>query len=94
MSPANRAADAAIRAYQRRLSPRKGWSCAARVVHGGPSCSQAVREIVRSRGLLRGAVPTAARFLLCYRAALAVVPADVQGGGVCCCGGIPVPFRF
>jgi len=94
MSPASRAADALIRAYQRRLSPRKGWSCAARVVHGVPSCSAAVRDIIRTRGVIKGIVPTMARFLLCYRAASAVVPARVDGGGVCCCGPIPIPFCF
>ena len=94
MSPASRAADALIRAYQRWLSPRKGWSCAARAVHGGPSCSAAVREIVVTRGVVRGVVPTIARLLLCYRAALAVTPARLGGRGVCCCGPIPIPFRF
>lgn len=94
MSPASRAADALIRAYQRRASPRKGWSCAARVAGGGPSCSAAVREIVRTRGVVRAVVPTAAQFLICYRAASAMLPMQVQGGGVCCCGPIPIPFRF
>ncbi len=94
MSPASRIADAAIRAYQRRISPHKGWSCAVRVATGGPSCSAVVREIVRSRGVLRGVVPTVAQFLSCYRAASVMIPAQVQGGGVCCCGPIPIPFRF
>ncbi|PRY13421.1 membrane protein insertion efficiency factor YidD [Kineococcus rhizosphaerae] len=87
-----RLADRAIAAYQRRWSPRKGWSCAHRVAHGGPSCSAAVRAQVRRRGLLGAAVPTALRFAACYRAAALLTPMEVQG--VCCLGGIPVPFRF
>ena len=94
MTAASRAADAAIRAYQTRLSPRKGWSCAARVRHGGPSCSAAVRDIIRERGVLRALGPTAARFLLCFQAAVALAPVEVEGRGVCCCGGIPIPIRF
>jgi putative component of membrane protein insertase Oxa1/YidC/SpoIIIJ protein YidD len=92
MTPGRRAADALIRLYQDRLSPHKGWSCAHRVAHGGPSCSAAVREIVAVSGLLRGAVPTAVRFLACYRAAQLLTTSDVRG--VCCCGPIPIPFRF
>ena len=84
--------DAAIAGYQRRLSPRKGYACAHRVAHGGDSCSGAVRELVRSRGLLRSAAPSALRFLACYRAVSLLTPGQTQG--VCCCGGIPIPFRF
>jgi putative component of membrane protein insertase Oxa1/YidC/SpoIIIJ protein YidD len=92
MGPVTRAVDAAISLYQRDLSPRKGWSCAHLVAHGGRSCSAAVREIIAARGLVRGALPVAVRFLACYRAATLLAATDVQG--VCCCGGIPIPFRF
>ena len=92
MSPAGRLVDAAIQRYQQRLSPRKGWSCAHRVAHGGPSCSGAVRDIVRRRGLVRGARPTVLRFVACYQAASLLMASDVRG--VCCCGPIPIPFKF
>jgi putative component of membrane protein insertase Oxa1/YidC/SpoIIIJ protein YidD len=92
MPAAARAVDALIRGYQRHLSPRKGFTCAHLVAHGGTSCSAAVRRIVERRGVVRGAVPTALRFVACYQAATMLRQADVQG--VCCCGGIPVPFRF
>ncbi|GAA0300293.1 membrane protein insertion efficiency factor YidD [Kineococcus aurantiacus] len=91
-SPAARSVDWAIARYQRSLSPRKGWSCAHRVAHGGPSCSAAVRSSVRRRGVLGSLAPSALRFLACYRAALLLAPMEVQG--VCCLGGIPIPFRF
>jgi putative component of membrane protein insertase Oxa1/YidC/SpoIIIJ protein YidD len=92
MSPVSRTVDALIRQYQQRLSPRKGWSCAHRVAHGGDSCSVAVRDIVRRRGVLRGARPTVLRFVACYQAASLLMASDVRG--VCCCGPIPIPFRF
>ena len=92
MSPASRAVDAAIRVYQRRVSPRKGWGCAHRVAHGGDSCSAAVRDVVRRRGLVRWARPTVLRFVACYQAASLLRGSNVQG--VCCCGPIPIPFKF
>ncbi|GAA1627626.1 membrane protein insertion efficiency factor YidD [Georgenia ruanii] len=92
MRPATRAADAAIRLYQARISPRKGWTCAHLVAHGGQSCSAAVRDVVLREGVVRAVVPAAVRFLACYRAAAVLASTDVEG--VCCCGGIPIPFRF
>jgi putative component of membrane protein insertase Oxa1/YidC/SpoIIIJ protein YidD len=92
MSRASRIVDVLIRQYQHRLSPRKGWSCAHRVAHGGDSCSAAVRDIVRRRGVLRGARPTVLRFVACHQAASLLMASDVRG--VCCCGPIPIPFKF
>lgn len=92
MSPLAAAVDSLIRLYQARISPRKGWSCAHRVATGGPSCSAAVRTLVRDRGVVRAVVPSAAQLLLCYQAAGVLMAGEVRG--VCCCGGIPIPFRF
>ena len=92
MTRAASAVDRLIAAYQSRISPRKGWSCAHRVAHGGASCSVAVRDLVARRGVVRSALPTVARFVACYQAALLLAQTDVSG--VCCCGGIPIPFRF
>lgn len=88
----DRAVDRAIAGYQRTLSPRKGYSCAHRLAHGGDSCSAHVRTEVRRRGALRAVVPSAWRFVACYRAVALLAPLQVQG--VCCLGGIPIPFRF
>ena len=89
-----RAVDAAIGWYQRTLSPRKGYRCAHGVLHGQDTCSAAVRRLVRERGVTRSIVPSMARFVVCYQAAalLKLVPGEVRG--VCCCGPIPIPFRF
>jgi putative component of membrane protein insertase Oxa1/YidC/SpoIIIJ protein YidD len=84
--------DRTIRAYQRHLSPRKGWHCAHGVLHGETTCSAAVRDLVARRGVLRSVVPSVVRFVACYRAAQALSLAQVNG--VCCCGPIPIPFRF
>lgn len=92
MTLASAVVDRLIRGYQRNVSPRKGWSCAHRVAHGGASCSAAVRDLVARRGVARAVVPTAARFVACYQAAALLAQTDVRG--VCCCGGIPIPFRF
>ena len=92
MNRTARAVDALIGLYQRRISPRKGFSCASRVADGGPSCSAAVRGHVRSRGVLGSLAPSALQFLACYRAASLLMASDVRG--VCCCGPIPIPFRF
>jgi len=92
MNPAATAVDRLITGYQRMLLPRKGWSCAYRVAHGGTSCSAAVRSLARRRGLVGAVLPSMARFAACYQAAALLSQQEVSG--VCCCGGIPVPFRF
>jgi putative component of membrane protein insertase Oxa1/YidC/SpoIIIJ protein YidD len=92
MSPAALAADRMVRAYQRHLSPHKGWRCAHGALHGDTTCSAAVRDVLARKGVVRGVVPTAIQFWACYRAAQVLAQADV--GGVCCCGPIPIPFRF
>ncbi|WP_028049406.1 membrane protein insertion efficiency factor YidD [Cellulomonas sp. URHD0024] len=92
MSLVASAVDRLIASYQRTLSPRKGWSCAHRVAYGGPSCSAAVRDLVRRRGVLGAVLPSVARFTACYQAAAILAQQEVSG--VCCCGGIPIPFRL
>lgn len=102
-APTTELALGAIRAYQRFLSPIKGFRCAHAAYHGGPSCSHAVARIVREHGM-RGAWPRiAARFAACrdahdhLRALTRQVGAsavgDLRAQGVCCCGPIPIPFR-
>ena len=43
---------ALIRFYQRHLSPRKGYCCAHRKLHGGASCSQFGLRVLESQSLL------------------------------------------
>lgn len=91
MAP-RRAVDAAIRFYQRRLSPLKGYTCAHVALAGGASCSEAIRLLVAGQGILGAVVPAIVRLAACYRAADLLRAERVRG--VCCCGGIPIPFRF
>jgi hypothetical protein len=46
----------------------------------------------KPRGVVRSVRPNAVQLLACYQAATMLAQSDVRG--VCCCGGIPIPFRF
>ena len=78
--PANLAIRA-ITAYQRHLSPRKGFVCAHRILHGGDSCSEHARTMIGAAGLVAGAKRMRARFRACRDAAqqLAIQAANVSG---------------
>ena len=89
-----RGVDTAIRAYQRHLSPRKGFTCAHLVAGGGRSCSAVIRMFVAERGVRGAALPPIGQYLACARAATALRSGPQAVQGVCCCGGIPIPFRF
>lgn len=58
----------AVRGYQRYVSPRKGYCCAHRVLHGGPSCSEYFRQAVGRHGSFRAAVLMKQRFADCRSA--------------------------
>ncbi len=55
--------------YQRYLSPYKGFCCAHRVLHGGPSCSVAVKSILLERGAWSSWTDIWLRFRECQAAA-------------------------
>jgi putative component of membrane protein insertase Oxa1/YidC/SpoIIIJ protein YidD len=59
----------AIRLYQRRISPHKGFRCAYSNTHGGPGCSGAVLSILEDKGLISGWGLIKQRFLSCESAA-------------------------
>lgn len=67
-----RTAIAAIQAYQRYLSPYKGYRCAHRLHHGGESCSQYVKREIEEEGLVGIRAKAAARFAECREAGLAM----------------------
>jgi putative component of membrane protein insertase Oxa1/YidC/SpoIIIJ protein YidD len=58
-----------IRLYQKHLSPRKGFSCPHRLVHGGPSCSEYARQMILSYGFWRAYSLTRQRLQECRAAA-------------------------
>jgi putative component of membrane protein insertase Oxa1/YidC/SpoIIIJ protein YidD len=75
--PAAALALAAIRFYQRFISPYKGFSCALRVATGGASCSAYGHAVIARFGLVRGLGLLQRRFELCghvYRRAHACPP--------------------
>jgi len=59
---------AAIRVYQRFISPYKGFSCALRVATGGDSCSAYGHAVIARFGLGRGLGLLQRRFELCGHA--------------------------
>lgn len=65
----DRLALAAIGGYQRHLSPRKGYSCALRVAHGGTGCSGFAKAAIADNGLIRAIPLIRARFADCRDAA-------------------------
>jgi putative component of membrane protein insertase Oxa1/YidC/SpoIIIJ protein YidD len=87
-----------ISAYQRFISPHKGWCCAYAVLHGGPSCSAYGKEVISRHGVLGGTLLLWDRFGACRAAAniLAVNSVGNQAGKECadscvrgCCNGPP-----
>jgi len=58
-----------ITAYQRFISPHKGFVCAYRVCHGGQSCSAHAKAAFRQHGLVVGWRHMWRRFVLCAQAA-------------------------
>lgn len=58
-----------IAAYQRWFSKRKGFSCAHRVLHGGPGCSGYAKERIREVGLWKAIPDIRQRFAACGDAA-------------------------
>jgi len=59
----------AINQYQRYISPRKGFVCAHRVLNGGDSCSEAVKQAALTNGLTGACGMVRRRFRECGEAA-------------------------
>jgi putative component of membrane protein insertase Oxa1/YidC/SpoIIIJ protein YidD len=60
----------AIATYQKHISPHKGFACAHRILHGGESCSQYIKRVIREEGLSAGWNKSRARFQACHQANL------------------------
>ncbi|WP_414517731.1 membrane protein insertion efficiency factor YidD [Nostoc sp. PCC 9305] len=54
-----------IGVYQRHLSPRKGYSCAHRIVYGGDSCSEYVKNALADKSLFESTLLARQRFREC-----------------------------
>lgn len=61
-------ASALIATYQKHISPKKGFSCAHRVLHGGESCSGYIKRTILEQGLIRAIPLSRRRFRACKAA--------------------------
>ena len=66
-----------VAAYRRWASPRKGFACPHRLLHGGRSCSAFGRDALRRRGVLTSRELMRRRFARC-RAARAELLAKAE----------------
>jgi putative component of membrane protein insertase Oxa1/YidC/SpoIIIJ protein YidD len=65
-----RSAAALIAGYQQHLSPRKGFECAYRLLHGGESCSQYIKRTILEVGLIEAVRASRHRLQACKSASL------------------------
>jgi putative component of membrane protein insertase Oxa1/YidC/SpoIIIJ protein YidD len=94
-----------IGGYQRHLSPRKGYSCAHRIVHGGESCSEYVKNVLADKSLFEATLLAKRRFKACsttymsskdqffrYKTPDVGPPADICNGETIamCCGALSI----
>lgn len=56
---------AIIGVYQRHLSPKKGYSCAHRIVHSGDSCSEYLKNVLADKSLFESTLLARQRFREC-----------------------------
>ena len=80
--------------YRAGISPRKGWKCAAGAAGLGSTCSTVIRNSIAGQGVARSVAPAARQFAQCAGAAHRLGRSQARVEGVCCCGPIPIPFRF
>ena len=71
-------AAASITAYQQHLSPRKGFTCAHRRLHGGESCSEYGKRRVLEAGLWAALNALGQRFRACRAARQALLSVTDQ----------------
>ena len=64
-----RSAITSINAYQRYLSPRKGFACPHRMLYQETSCSEYMKRLMAEKELLATILAAPARFMDCQQAA-------------------------
>ena len=81
-----------IESYQHYLSPIKGFKCAAGQLHGGSTCSGAVKSIISHQGLVAG-MPAIYQQFSNYHHAAKIISSDPNRPittAFCCI--IPIPL--
>ncbi|MBF2073997.1 MAG: membrane protein insertion efficiency factor YidD [Synechococcales cyanobacterium C42_A2020_086] len=87
---ATRMALTAVGTYQTHLSPHKGFSCPYRLLHGGESCSEYVKQVLMNQDLMTAIKLAPQRFRDCKAAAQMLqqtLRSNAQGGCIvipCC----------
>jgi putative component of membrane protein insertase Oxa1/YidC/SpoIIIJ protein YidD len=74
-----------IAAYQKHLSPRKGFSCAHRLLHGDRSCSDYAKAILASQTLGAAAPLIYQRFKQCAESSRSLSAAQSGCIVIPCC---------
>jgi hypothetical protein len=69
-----------IGVYQRHISPRKGFRCASRALHGGDSCSQAIKHLLGEQPLRQALKGARQQFALCHAANRTLRASRAPGG--------------
>ena len=59
-----------IAIYQKYISPKKGYSCAHRILNNGQSCSSYCSENLKKHGFVSTVVVMPSRFRQCYKAGI------------------------
>ena len=83
-----------ISAYQRFISPHKGWCCAYAALHGGPSCSEYGKEEISRHGVFWACGFLQSTFTIAARRGHSCCRATRDGANGCpagCCSGLPQP---
>ncbi len=71
---------AALNIYRQHISPRKGFSCPHRLLHGKESCSDYVKRILTEQNLSAAIQMAPQRFKACKAAAQTLQATSSQGG--------------
>ncbi len=76
-----------IDVYKTYISPRKGFSCAHRMLHGDESCSDYVRRMFSSENFMAAVQLSRGRFQNCAAASKSLKASGSSGGCIvipCC----------
>ncbi|MBW4583422.1 MAG: membrane protein insertion efficiency factor YidD [Tildeniella nuda ZEHNDER 1965/U140] len=84
---AKHAAIASLNAYQKHLSPRKGFSCPHRLLYGNESCSDYTKQVLINQDLRAALKLVPSRFQACKVAAQTLQRQQASSGCIvipCC----------
>jgi putative component of membrane protein insertase Oxa1/YidC/SpoIIIJ protein YidD len=76
-----------IATYQKYISPRKGFACAHRMLHGGESCSMHIKHLLLEESLISAIEMSRQRFKACIAASQTLKATKATSGCIvipCC----------